>query len=124
MVGGLSLLLAYLLCLKYRAADTRRRTLNLLIALDQFVYVLITFGNGHADETMSAAAYRLWLERHWAGSLFKPAIDWLFSPFEADHCYHAFVAELMDEQLPGVYKMKFSSRAGSALRSDNSATRN
>ena len=33
----------------------RRRLLNILIALDQFVYVLLTLGHGSPDETMSAA---------------------------------------------------------------------
>ena len=34
----------------------RRRLLNILIALDQFVYVLLTLGHGSPDETLSAAA--------------------------------------------------------------------
>ena len=37
----------------------RRRLLNLLIALDQLVYVLLTLGHGSPDETMSAADGRL-----------------------------------------------------------------
>lgn len=36
----------------------KRRVLNLLIALDQLAYVLLTMGAGHQDETLSAAAWR------------------------------------------------------------------
>ena len=51
----------------------RARLLNILIALDQFVYVLLTLGHGSPDETMSAAAYRLWLRDQIGGRYFKPA---------------------------------------------------
>lgn len=43
----------------------KRRLLNLLIALDQLTYVPLTLGHGSPDETMSAAAYRLWLRDKW-----------------------------------------------------------
>lgn len=36
----------------------KQRLLNLLIALDQLAYVLLTLGAGHPDETLSAAAWR------------------------------------------------------------------
>lgn len=34
----------------------KQRALNLLIAIDQLAYVLLTLGAGHPDETLSAAA--------------------------------------------------------------------
>lgn len=37
----------------------KQRILNLLIALDQLAYVIVTIGEGHPDETLSAAAWRL-----------------------------------------------------------------
>ena len=33
----------------------KQRILNLLIALDQLAWVLLTLGKGHPDETISAA---------------------------------------------------------------------
>ncbi len=81
----------------------RARLLNILIALDQFVYVLLTMGHGSPDETMSAAAYRLWLLDKLAGRYFKPAIDLLFLPMERDHCRHAYLSEMDRRHLPGGY---------------------
>ena len=81
----------------------RRRLLNILIALDQLIYVLLTMGHGSPDETMSAAAYRLWLLDKLAGRYFKPAIDLLFLPMERDHCRHAYLSEMDRRHLPGGY---------------------
>ena len=82
----------------------RRRLLNILIAIDQLVYVLLTLGHGSPDETMSAAAYRLWLRDQIGGRWFKPVIDALFSPFERDHCKRAYRAEMERRHLPGSYR--------------------
>lgn len=71
----------------------KRRLLNVLIALDQFLYVLITLGNGHPDETMSAAAWRLEQADKWQGKLFRPIIDVLFW-FDKNHCQKAYYAEV------------------------------
>lgn len=81
----------------------RARLLNILIALDQFVYVLLTLGHGSPDETMSAAAYRLWLRDQIGGRYFKPLIDLLFLPLECDHCKRSYRAELERRHLPGGY---------------------
>lgn len=72
----------------------KRRILNLLIALDQFLYVLVTLGNGDPDETMSAAAWRLEQNRHWAGIIFRPFIDTLFW-FDPEHCKTSYESELI-----------------------------
>lgn len=81
----------------------RRRLLNILIALDQLVYVLLTLGHGSPDETLSAAAYRLWLRDQWGGRYFKPLIDLLFLPLERDHCKRSYRAEMERRHLPGGY---------------------
>jgi len=81
----------------------RRRLLNILIAIDQLIYVLLTLGHGSPDETLSAAAYRLWLLDKLAGHCFKPAIDLLFLPMERDHCRHAYLSEMDRRHLPGGY---------------------
>lgn len=39
--------------------DVKRRVLNLMISLDQFVFSVITLGGSNPDETIPSAAYRL-----------------------------------------------------------------
>ena len=70
-----------------------RRILNVLIALDQLAYVLVTLGHGSPDETMSAAAWRMELDGKWQGRVFRPLIDTLFW-FDPDHCKAAYYAEV------------------------------
>lgn len=80
------------------------RVMNILIAFDQFAWVLLTLGHGSPDETLSAAAYRLWLHDMCVGRFFKPIIDWVFSPLQKDHCTQAFNVELAQRQLPKEYQ--------------------
>jgi hypothetical protein len=37
----------------------KQRLLNVLIAIDQLAWVVLTLGAGHPDETISAAAWRM-----------------------------------------------------------------
>lgn len=69
------------------------RIQNILIALDQFIYVLITLGVGKPDETMSAAAWRLEARGQWFGKLARPAIDTLFF-WDKEHCFNAMLSEI------------------------------
>lgn len=78
----------------------KRRVLNILIAADQLAYVLVTLGNGMPDETLSSAAWRTEQDGKVLGRLFRPVIDFLFRPFEADHCHKAFIAEVRRLQFP------------------------
>lgn len=71
----------------------KQRILNLLIALDQLAYVLLTLGEGSPDETLSAAAWRTEQAGKLGGRIFRPVIDLLSLPFERDHCYRAYIAE-------------------------------
>lgn len=84
----------------------RRRLLNIIIAVDQLVWVLITLGNGSPDETMSAALWRMEQQGKRAGMWFRPFVDCLFLPFERDHCRNSFNAEFRKLQLPGIYRSK------------------
>lgn len=73
---------------------------QLLICLDQLANVLIGLvGNrkAWADETMSAHAYRLELERgrSWARKLID-ALLW----FDKDHCKESYESEMERRQLP------------------------
>lgn len=76
------------------------RILNVLIALDQLLYVILTLGVGMPDETMSSAAWRTEQQGRILGRFFRPVIDWLFTPFQRDHCYQAFLAEKRRAQMP------------------------
>lgn len=73
---------------------------QLLIALDQLANVLIGLVCGYrswADETLSAKAYRLELERGrtWARKL----IDTLLW-FDKDHCKESYESEVLKRQMP------------------------
>lgn len=82
----------------------KQRLLNLLIALDQLIYVLVTLGAGSPDETLSAAAWRTEKKGRLLGQLFRPLIDLIFLPFEKEHCHRAFIAERQGRQLPAEYQ--------------------
>ena len=82
----------------------KRRFLNLLIALDQFVWVLITLGHGEPDETISAACFRMEQAGKVQGRIFRPLVDALFRPLEKEHCKGAFMAEFRKLQLPEEYQ--------------------
>lgn len=70
--------------------------LQLLISIDQLANVLLL---GHADETLSARAYRAWRAKRVFGRIFKPLIDGLFF-FDPDHCRVAYQSEVERRQLP------------------------
>ena len=80
-----------------------RRVLNLLIALDQLAWVILTLGNGMPDETISAALWRMESQGKWAGKLFRPVVDALFW-FDRHHCFTAWLAERRKQQLPAMYR--------------------
>lgn len=81
----------------------KRRILNILIAVDQLVWVLLTLGHGEPDETISAACFRMEQAGKVQGRVFRPVLDALFRPFDAEHCRKAFDAEAGRKQLPGEY---------------------
>lgn len=78
----------------------KRRLLNILIAVDQLIYVLITLGDGLPDETISSALYRTERNGRRFGKMFRPVVDWLFSPIEKDHCRLAYLSEVNRLQSP------------------------
>ncbi len=85
-----------------------RRVLNVLIALDQLAYVLLTLGAGSPDETLSAAAWRTEIKGRWFGRLSRPVIDGLFFVLtwgiERDHCRGAYLSERFGRHLPDEYR--------------------
>ena len=84
--------------------EIARRSLNLLISIDQLCWVLITLGNGSPDETISAALWRMERQGKLAGHAFRPVVDALFAPLEKDHCRKAYEAERRGYQLPKEYQ--------------------
>lgn len=82
----------------------KQRVLNLLIAVDQLAYVILTLGAGHPDETLSAAAWRTERKNRLLGIAFRPVIDLLFRPIERDHCRKAYESEKYGRQLPKEYQ--------------------
>ena len=74
-----------------------KRIFNIIVALDIFLFTLVTLGGSKRNETASSAAWSLELDGRWQGKLLRPLIDWMFSPFEADHCRKSWT----NEQLQG-----------------------
>ena len=75
--------------------------LNILIALDQLVNALI---GGSPDETLSASAYQGELQGKVLPRIFRLIIDFVFWPFEKNHCFEAWLAEMTRAQLPESYR--------------------
>ena len=84
----------------------RQRILNILIALDQLAWVVLTLGKGSPDETISAAAWRMEQQGKLAGRILRPLIDLLFLPIERDHCRLSAESEQKQAQLPDYYRTK------------------
>lgn len=82
----------------------KRRLLNVLIAVDQLLWVLATLGNGMPDETISAAAWRMERQGKLAGRILRPLIDLLFRPLEREHCRLSYESEVRGAQLPPTYQ--------------------
>lgn len=83
-----------------------QRLLNFLIALDQLFWVVFTLGKGYPDETISAAAWRMYIQNKRMGMLLVPIIDELFMWSGKDHCKNSYESELNRKQLPDYYKVK------------------
>lgn len=81
-----------------------QRLKNIMIAIDQLIWTIITFGKGCPDETMSAAAYRLEQQGKIQGKVFRPVIDFLFF-FDNNHCKESYFSEINKKQLPKEYRV-------------------
>lgn len=97
----------YFICATLAAGWTRQLAfkhwvIQLLIALDQLLNVLITpFHRGAwADETLSARAYRAYSDGRLWGRVWMPFIDFLFFWQGPRHCERAFVQERERMQSP------------------------
>lgn len=79
----------------------KRRLTNLFIALDQFLFCLVTLGHSSPDETLCAAAWRWDVQGKPFGWL-RRVLDTLFW-FDKDHCMNAYISELNSRHLPRIY---------------------
>lgn len=75
--------------------------LQLLIAIDQLLNVLVTpfSGGAWADETLSSRAYRMDRDGKPWGRVTRPLIDTLFF-FQDHHCEKAYLHELLRGDSP------------------------
>lgn len=76
-----------------------QRLLNIFVALDSLVWVLLTLGKGHPGETISSAAYRAELHGKAFGKT-RPVIDWLLAWLHKDHCQKAYFYAVHKLDLP------------------------
>lgn len=60
--------------------------LKFLVWLDVQVLRLVTLGRARPGETISSAAWSLYMDGKWQGRLLVPFIDLLFRPWMRDHC--------------------------------------
>lgn len=65
--------------------------LDFLLWIDIQILKLITFGNCRKGETISAAAWSLNMDNKWQGRVAVPVIDFLFSPWQKNHCLNAWL---------------------------------
>lgn len=79
----------------------RSRTLIILIALDHLVLALLTLGNCHRGQTLSASAWLQEQNGKLQGRIFRPFIDFIFRPVEADHCANSWLRERHMYHPPG-----------------------
>ncbi len=77
----------------------RQRILNILVAFDSLVLVLLTLGKAWPGETISSAAYRAEIHGRFFGNA-RPVIDWMFAPLETSHCYKSWFNAVSKANLP------------------------
>jgi len=76
-----------------------RRILNFLICLDQILLSILTLGDSAPDETISSCLWRLEQQGKFF-RFFRPLVDFVFWPFQKDHCRRAYESEMLRLQAP------------------------
>ena len=72
------------------------RLINILLALDNFLFALLTLGGSYPFESFSSAAYRAEKMGKFYGKA-RPLIDWLFELLgQKDHCKNAYDRALLN----------------------------
>lgn len=73
----------------------KARLLNIIVALDVFLFACACLGNVKRGETASAAAWSLHLDGKWQGRVWVPVIDALLW-WDKDHCRSSFYKFMRD----------------------------
>jgi len=76
-----------------------QRVKNLLIAIDQLAWTIITLGGGYPDETISSACYRHEQQDYLWAIIARPIIDTIFF-WDINHCMESYKSELRRSQSP------------------------
>lgn len=66
------------------------RILTILYIFDNLVLAIITRGECLIGETLSSVAWELEFDGKRMGRIMRPAIDFLASPWETNHCFKAW----------------------------------
>ena len=71
--------------------DSVNRIVNILLALDCFLFAVCTLGASYPSESFSSAAYRSEGKAQFYGRYARPAIDWVFAMLgQREHCKAAY----------------------------------
>lgn len=70
------------------------KLLSFLLWLDIKVLWAGSFGRYTKGETISALAWDMRLRGRWQGKVFVPVIDWLFRPWQTNHCHNAYLWQI------------------------------
>lgn len=70
---------------------------QVLISLDQLINTCL---GGWADETLSARCYRNSKKGYWYAKLGVKILDFIFKPWDKEHCKESYQSELKRTHLP------------------------
>lgn len=79
--------------------NIKKRILNILIGLDQLIWILVTLGGGYPDETISSASWRYEQKGYLWGKIMRPLIDTIFF-WDKEHCYNSYLSEVQRFHAP------------------------
>lgn len=79
----------------------KQRILNLLVALDCFLFCVVCLGNAQRGETASEAAWKLERDRRFFGFM-RPLIDLIFF-FDPNHCQRSYERAMELVKLRGTH---------------------
>lgn len=76
----------------------KKRILNILIALDQLLFSLLTVGQYPSYHTISGFAYKWERSGSLIGKTFRFCIDLIFLSLRSDHCLESYLSEILFEK--------------------------
>ena len=73
---------------------------NILIGVDQLANAIL---GGAVDETLSARCYRN-AQKYWYAKIGQVILDFIFRPWDKNHCYESYLSEVNRNHLGSAYK--------------------